>query len=125
MLQLALDPDVKDQLRQSFDDLIGFDALNKEMPAGNEAARESAIRGQNSSSIGKQGNEIYGGVTIRRIFSSVSEKFINQEVRYHPETHRFFQMVERIADGLTEAAKAAAVGLDAFKAFLDAGGPRH
>ena len=68
MLQLALQQHIKDSLRESFDRLIGPEALNREVLARNEAARESAIRGQNSSTIGARGNEIYGGDTIQGIF---------------------------------------------------------
>ena len=121
MLQLALHQEVKNKLRESFDDIIGPDALIRELPPQNEAARESAIKGQDSSTIGKEGNEIYGGATIKRIFGSVREKFQDQQIHYHSEAHRFSQMVERIAVRLTDAATAAAEGLGPFKIFLDGG----
>ena len=122
MLQLALHQEVKNKLRESFDDIIGPDALIRELPPQNEAARESAIKGQDSSTIGKEGNEIYGGATIKRIFGSVREKFQDQQI---PLSFGDTQVLPNgratVAVRLTDAATAAAEGLGPFKIFLDGG----
>ena len=60
MFQLYLTKELKKSLRTSFDQLIGQQALQREMTGPAASARESAIRGQDASNIGAQENPLYG-----------------------------------------------------------------
>lgn len=60
MFQLYLTKELKKSLRTSFDQLIGQQALQREMAGPAASARESAIRGQDASNIGAQENPLYG-----------------------------------------------------------------